>query len=160
MRSRTVSVVVCSPPYWPVKRWYGGEGIGFEPTLTEYVASLVAIFREARRVLKDDGVLWIVVADSYATRGGKWKADSYQADRPNHKERMPDGTHYPATGRSPGDLLMIPARLAMALQDELLDTEARNHLEQSVVAPGIGQGSCDANARDDLHVREAQALFL
>jgi DNA modification methylase len=118
MRSRTVSVVVCSPPYWPVKRWYGGEGIGFEATLTEYVASLVAIFREARRVLKDDGVLWIVVADSYATRGGKWKADSYQADRPNHKERMPDGTHYPATGRSPGDLLMIPARLAMALQDD------------------------------------------
>ena len=56
-----------------MKRWYGGEGIGFEPTLTEYVASLVAIFREARRVLKDDGVLWIVVADSYATRGGKWK---------------------------------------------------------------------------------------
>ena len=118
MPSATVNVVICSPPYWPVKRWYGGDGIGFEPTPKEYIHNLVAIFREARRVLKNDGVLWIVVADSYATRGGKWKADSYQADRPNHKERMPDGTHYPATGRSPGDLLMIPARLAMALQDD------------------------------------------
>ena len=33
MSSATVNVVICSPPYWPVKRWYGGKGIGFEPTL-------------------------------------------------------------------------------------------------------------------------------
>ena len=54
--SATVNVVICSPPYWPVKRWYGGEGVGFERTLAEYIADLVAIFREARRVLKNNGV--------------------------------------------------------------------------------------------------------
>jgi hypothetical protein len=52
-----------------VKRWCGGKGIGFEPTLKQYIANLVAIFREARRGLKDDGVTWIVVGDSYATSG-------------------------------------------------------------------------------------------
>ena len=56
MPSATVNVVICSPPYWPVKRWYGGDGIGFEPTPKEYIHNLVGIFHEARRVLKNTGV--------------------------------------------------------------------------------------------------------
>ena len=72
MSSATVNVVICSPPYWPVKRWYGGKGVGFEPTLTEYIANLVAVFREARRVLRNDGVIWIVIgtATRRAAEGG------------------------------------------------------------------------------------------
>ena len=104
--SATVNVVICSPPYWPVKRWYGGEGAGFEPTLTEYIANLVAIFREARRVLKNNGVLWTVIGDSYSGSGKKWRPEGYQAGS------------YQGTGRPPGNLLMIPARLAMGLQDD------------------------------------------
>jgi DNA modification methylase len=84
MKSQSVSVIVTSPPYWPAKRNYGGFGIGFEPTLEEYIVALVAIFSEARRVMKDGGVMWIVIDDSY----------------------------------SGGDLLFIPTRLAMALQDD------------------------------------------
>ena len=57
MPSATVNVVICSPPYWPVKRWYGGDGIGFEPTLKEYIHNLVGVFHEARRVLKNTGVI-------------------------------------------------------------------------------------------------------
>ena len=84
MKSQSVSVIVTSPPYWPAKRDYGGLGIGFEATLPEHIAALVAIFSEARRVMKDDGVLWIVIDDSY----------------------------------SEGNLQFIPARLAMALQND------------------------------------------
>lgn len=84
MKSQSVSVIVTSPPYWPAKRNYGGFGIGFEPTLEEYIVALIAIFSEARRVMKDGGIMWIVIDDSY----------------------------------SGGDLLFIPTRLAMALQDD------------------------------------------
>ena len=56
MPSATINVVICSPPYWPVKRWYGGDGIGFESTLDEYIRNLVDVFHEARRVLQNTGV--------------------------------------------------------------------------------------------------------
>jgi hypothetical protein len=59
MSAQTANVVVTSPPYWPAKRMYGGKGIGFEATLGEYITNLVALFREVRRVLRDDGVVWI-----------------------------------------------------------------------------------------------------
>ena len=68
LRSASVNVVICSPPYWPLKRWYGGHGIGFEPTVS-YITNLVAVFREVRRVLKKDGVLWVVIGDSYTSAG-------------------------------------------------------------------------------------------
>ena len=78
----SVNTILTSPPYWPAKRAYAGIGIGFEDTLEEYLANLVAIFRETRRVLRNDGTLWVVIDDHY--------------DR--------------------GDLMFIPARLAMAMQ--------------------------------------------
>jgi DNA modification methylase len=117
MPSSTVNVVICSPPYWPVKRWYGGDGIGFELTLKEYTDNLVAVFREARRVLKNNGVFWIVMGDSYATGGGRWKQDGYKMNRPQ-KRLMPPGAAYPGTDHQPGSLMMLPARLAIALQED------------------------------------------
>ncbi len=104
MPSATVNVVICSPPYWPVKRWYGGDGIGFEPTPKEYIHNLVGIFHEARRVLKNTGVLWTVIGDSFSRHGGSGASHL-------------SGIGYQDAGRPPGNLLMIPARLAMALQD-------------------------------------------
>ena len=118
MKSASVSVVICSPPYWPVKRWFGGGGVGFERTLGEYITNLTAVFCQARRVVKDDGVLWIVIGDSYSTGGGQWKPDGYKANRPKQKRLMPVGAPYPGSDRPPGNLLMIPARLAIALQDD------------------------------------------
>ena len=101
LSSATVNVVICSPPYWPVKRWYGGEGVGFEATLTEYIANLVAIFREARRVLKDNGVLWIVIGDSYSGSGGRWKPDGYKLNRPQERLMPPGaGIRPPSAGKS------------------------------------------------------------
>lgn len=59
---------VTSPPYWGL-RDYGHEGqLGMEPTPDEFVANLVAVFAEVRRVLRDDGTLWLNLGDSYAAR--------------------------------------------------------------------------------------------
>lgn len=63
---RTVDCCVTSPPYYGLRN-YGVDGqIGLENTPEEYVNSLVTIFREVRRVLKDDGTLWLNIGDSYA----------------------------------------------------------------------------------------------
>ena len=69
MRSASVQTCITSPPYWGL-RDYGVPGqIGLEKTPEEYVAKLVAVFREVRRVLRDDGTLWLNLGDSNA--GGK-----------------------------------------------------------------------------------------
>ena len=62
----SVHCVVTSPPYFGL-RDYGVAGqIGLEPSPDEYVAALVAVFREVRRVLREDGTLWLNIGDSYA----------------------------------------------------------------------------------------------
>lgn len=70
-----VHTCVTSPPYFGL-RDYGVAGqIGLEPTPDEFVAKLVAVFREVRRVLRDDGTLWLNLGDSYA---GSWGAQGRQ----------------------------------------------------------------------------------
>src|SRR5690625_7709120 len=69
MPADSVHTCVTSPPYFGL-RDYGHEGqIGLEPTPDEFVAALVAVFREVRRVLRDDGTLWLNLGDSYAGAG-------------------------------------------------------------------------------------------
>jgi site-specific DNA-methyltransferase (adenine-specific) len=63
--AKSVNTIVTSPPYWPAKRAYGGTGIGFEAQLPDYIAKIVAVLRAARMALRDDGVLWLCVDDSY-----------------------------------------------------------------------------------------------
>jgi len=66
LEAESVQTVVTSPPYWGL-RDYGVDGqLGLEATLDEYVANLVAVFREVRRVLRDDGTVWLNLGDSYA----------------------------------------------------------------------------------------------
>jgi len=65
----SVNCCVTSPPYFGL-RDYGVDGqLGLEPTPLEYVEKLVGVFREVRRVLKDDGTVWLNLGDSYA---GSW----------------------------------------------------------------------------------------
>lgn len=69
----SVHCCVTSPPYFGL-RDYGHAGqIGLEPTPDEFVAAMVEVFREVRRVLRDDGTLWLNLGDSYA---GSWGAQS------------------------------------------------------------------------------------
>lgn len=77
----SVQCVVTSPPYWAL-RDYGVEGqLGLEKTPEEYVANMVAVFREVRRVLRDDGTLWLNLGSSYAG-GGNGGGGSFATERP------------------------------------------------------------------------------
>ncbi len=70
-----INTCVTSPPYWGL-RDYGAAGqIGLEKTPEEYVDKMVQVFREVRRVLRDDGTLWLNLGDSYAQKGGKQMSD-------------------------------------------------------------------------------------
>jgi DNA modification methylase len=75
MPDQSVHTCVTSPPYFGL-RDYGVDGqIGLEQTPEAYVAEMVAVFREVRRVLRDDGTLWLNLGDSYAGAGGLKKKD-------------------------------------------------------------------------------------
>ncbi|HEU5397953.1 MAG TPA: site-specific DNA-methyltransferase [Gammaproteobacteria bacterium] len=94
--------------------WLGSFGL--EPTPELYVAHAVAIFREVRRVLRADGTCWLNIGDSYAN-DGKWGGEtggkqSYLDD--NNRKRV--GRDKRLTGLKPKDRVMIPFRLALALQ--------------------------------------------
>ena len=67
----SVQTCVTSPPYFGLRN-YGHDGqIGLEPTPDEFVSALVAVFREVRRLLADDGTLWLNLGDSYARNPAK-----------------------------------------------------------------------------------------
>jgi DNA modification methylase len=122
---QSVNCCITSPPYWGLRN-YGVDGqLGLEKTPEEYVAHMVEVFREVRRVLRDDGTVWLNLGDSYAGSG---------------KGSNPDGTPHPSTllgkqgtntgtvtghnmpqkaheiGLKPKDLVGIPWRVAFALQ--------------------------------------------
>lgn len=113
---KTVQCVVTSPPYWGL-RDYGRDGqIGLEQTPQEYVAEMVAVFREVWRVLADDGVLWLNLGDSY-TGSGKGPAGNLGAA---HNERHMEHIHSAIVpdGLKRKELVGIPWRVAFALQED------------------------------------------
>ena len=92
--------------------------LGLEATPDEYVARMVAVFREVRRVLRDDGTLWLNLGDSY-TSGGRSSYDKAPRRRPDDEERHPLAGQSRAQvpdGLKPKDLCGIPWRVAFALQ--------------------------------------------
>lgn len=108
---------VTSPPYFGL-RDYGHEGqIGLEPTPAEYVAKMVAVFREVRRVLADDGTLWLNLGDSYAT-DSKWGGSTGGKHVKALHGSGGGGREKTASGLPDKNLLGIPWRVAFALQDD------------------------------------------
>lgn len=108
-----VQCVVTSPPYWGL-RDYGVEGqIGLEPTPEEHVERMVEVFREVRRVLRDDGTLWLNYRDCYAASGRKDENGcSNRSEFPEIPGRSPSGP------LKPKDLVGMPWRIAFALQED------------------------------------------
>src|SRR5271166_196019 len=97
--------------------------IGLEATPDEWIATMVEVFRELRRVLRDDGTVWCNVGDSYASSGarghGGWDGNNKNPDgTPRLSRQAGDAWGGPTAGgdAKPKDLLMMPARLALALQ--------------------------------------------
>jgi DNA modification methylase len=111
-----VQTCITSPPYYGL-RDYGHAGqIGLEPTPAGYVARLVAVFEEVRRVLRDDGTLWLNLGDSYnsaaSNQNGRGLDDKV---RGGNRERGRNSAIW--DGAKVKDLLGIPWRVAFALQD-------------------------------------------
>lgn len=111
----SVHCAVTSPPYWGLRN-YGHEGqIGLERTPDEYVARMVEVFREVRRVLRDDGTLWLNLGDSYAmsTKGSSGRGEKQVT---NKGTLLEDRSWAIPQGLKPKDLVGIPWRVAFALQ--------------------------------------------
>lgn len=122
---------VTSPPYWGL-RDYGVDGqVGREATPEEYVERMVGIFREVRRVLRDDGTLWLNLGDSYTAQGSGAQGASGERAGRRHTQRTLrvgasanrgnggsdfDGPHRRGAGLPPKSLVGIPWRVALALQ--------------------------------------------
>lgn len=114
MEARSIQTCVTSPPYWNL-RDYGVENqMGLEITPEAYIAAMVSVFREVRRVLKDDGTLWLNLGDSYNSRAAKTTGEhGYTDGRSNRESRRTVGG---VEGLKPKDLVGIPWRVALALQ--------------------------------------------
>jgi DNA modification methylase len=116
--AESVNCRVTSPPYWGL-RDYGVEGqLGLERTPEEYVDNMVEIFREVRRVLRNDGTCWVNLGDSYATSGGtghqgKHGARATRTHTQRNLKRKAD-----SFGLKPKDLVGAPWRVALALQED------------------------------------------
>jgi DNA modification methylase len=94
-----------------------GQQIGLEPDFEEYVAGLVQVFREVRRVLTDDGTVWVNLGDSYAGAGGGGQgASGAMSTRAVSKARANIVPTKSGPGLKPKDLVGIPWRVAFALQ--------------------------------------------
>jgi len=114
----SVNCIVTSPPYWGLRNYNADGQMGLEPTYQEHVAALVDLFREARRVLRNDGTLWLNYGDCYAsTPNGRSAADTKAA---GNDDRTFRDKPFSTIGGSlkPKDLCMLPHRLAIALQDD------------------------------------------
>ena len=112
----SVQMIMTSPPYFGLRDYHCEGQIGLEKTPVEYVASLVDVFREARRALRDDGTLWLNLGDSYAN-DGKWGGHTGGM----HVKALHDspiGRNKRYTGLKPKNLIGIPWRVAFALQED------------------------------------------
>lgn len=154
LADQSVQCCVTSPPYWGL-RDYGLEPtewpaveyapmaglpnvvveswrgcLGLEPTPEMFVGHLVAVFREVRRVLRNDGVAWVNLGDSYSSNqkgtGGDGSKSGLRRDGRSEESRIASaklsishqsfGAHNMDTGLKPKDLVGIPWRVAFALQ--------------------------------------------
>lgn len=117
LEPKSVQCCVCSPPYFGLRDYEHDGQIGLEETPDKYIAELVQVFRGVRRVLRDDGTLWVVIGDSYASGTtavrsqaetssvGGWSSPANQIKR--------NGT---PPGVKPKDLIGVPWMLAFALR--------------------------------------------
>lgn len=141
LEPQSVQCVVTSPPYWCMRDYEVDGQIGFEQTPEEYTQRLVFVFREVRRVLRPDGVVWLNIGDAYAAeRSGTHMPPETIAGgrngRPGRNGRGDRGRGWLNTEGNPGaskrnprrmassyglkhkDLIGLPWRVAFALQDD------------------------------------------
>lgn len=154
LESGTVQTCVTSPPYFGLRNYNAPGQIGLEPTVGEYVARLVEVFRAVKRVLRDNGTLWLNLGDTYAASpvGSFNGGGSYFNGRDLSGIATSGGVNKAkASGLAPKNLLGIPWRVAFALQDDgwILRSEIIWH-----------KTACMPESADDRPSRNHEHIFL
>lgn len=109
----SVHCCVTSPPYWGLRDYGVGGQLGLEKTPEEYVTKMVNVFREVRRVLREDGTCFVNLGDSYAGHNAPGWRDGNEEKNGGASNK--NGVGF-ITGLKPKDLCGIPWRVAFALQ--------------------------------------------
>lgn len=119
IEDKTINCCVTSPPYYGLRDYGNDKQIGLEETPEEFIEKLVQVFREVKRVLKDDGTLWLNIGDSY-------NSNTSTITAPTHSKKQM--TNYGSFGGQivkhrdksckPKDLIGIPWMLAFALRND------------------------------------------
>ena len=144
LEDKSVQTCITSPPYYGL-RDYGVDGqIGMEETPEEYIDRLVNVFREVKRVLKDDGTLWVNIGDSYCSSNGierinnEFKREGRSGASANDR----DLTKLHSCGYKTKDLLGIPWKLAEALRRPYYCGTIKNATDRAWLASMMdGEGS-------------------
>lgn len=113
---QSVANVVTSPPYWKLRDYGIAKQLGQETTPEEYIAAMVEVFREVRRVLKDDGTCWINLGDSYTSHPGQRKVGDKGGAKTQTNHGSETAPLRTAPNVPPKNLIGIPWRVAFALQ--------------------------------------------
>ena len=128
-----VQSIITSPPYWGLRNYHVDGQLGQERTPEEYVDNLVKVFREAKRVLRDDGTLWLVLGDCYAGAGDRRKGKGNEQGQMKQR-KTPDKD----IGLKAKDMVGLPWLVAFALRADgwylRMDVvwEKRNAMPESV----------------------------
>jgi len=109
---KSVNTCVTSPPYWGLRDYGTDEQLGLEETPEQFTENLVKLFREVRRVLRDDGTVWLNLGDSYSSGGRKTTTNQSLRGDNEYGVTRPK----PSKGIKEKDLIGIPWRVAFALQ--------------------------------------------
>lgn len=112
--NNTARCCITSPPYFGLRDYGHEDQIGNEQTPSEYITNLVNVFRKVRRVLTDDGILWVNIGDSYAGAGYSNHKNTGGAQRSDGGKQR----HLIGTGCKNKDLIGIPWMLAFALRED------------------------------------------
>jgi site-specific DNA-methyltransferase (adenine-specific) len=164
-----------SPPYWGL-RSYGGEAdmIGLEPTMPEHLVKMVEVFREVRRVLRPDGTLWLNYGDGYSGSGG------FDPNAPSNLKRAQGdaeawgkfcaagwdrlaakkGTSTKASGLAGKQKLLLPARVAIALQDDQWWIRSEIIWAKGVSFCPTYSGSCEPEKVSDRPTTSHEQIYL
>lgn len=115
LASESVDCVVTSPPYYGQRDYGVAEQIGLEVNPQDYISRLLVVFSQVKRILKPGGSLWVNIGDTYWSGKGRPKG-------PDHKQKhrrfeRPQDKTGEKPWRVPKQLLLIPHRFAIAMQD-------------------------------------------
>jgi len=169
----SVQTCITSPPYWNLRAYETGSSkhleLGSESTPGEYVQHMIDVFREIRRVLRDDGTVWLTLGDNYATSppGNKPNTTALSSGLPNsianqemRRAAQAPPRDYDSAGLKQKDLIGIPWRVALALQADDWYLRAEIIWAKSLSFCPSYSGSCMPDSTTDRPTRSHEHLFL